>query len=96
MIGKAYDGWVREDAGRTRWALNDYADEGQRNERWFGASVRKVRRTIATLINGLADAGLTIERIVEPIPSAAWLEGHPSMGDERRRPMFLLVRARKG
>jgi hypothetical protein len=57
VIGKAYDGWVREDAGRTRWALNDYADGGQRNERWFGASVRKVHRTIATLINGLAELG---------------------------------------
>ena len=89
------DGWVREGAERTRWALNDYASEGSRDEAWFVPGVRKVHRTVATLMNGLTDAGLTIERVVEPIPSAAWLERHPSMADERRRPMFVLVRARK-
>lgn len=90
-----YDGWVREGERRTRWALNDYASEGSRDETWFVPGVRKVHRTMATLMNGLTDAGLTIERVVEPIPSAGWLERHPSMLDERRRPMFLLVRARK-
>jgi SAM-dependent methyltransferase len=91
-----YDGWVREGAARTRWALNDYASEGSRAETWFVPGVRKVHRTIATMVNGLVEAGLSIERVVEPIPSAGWLERHPSMLDERRRPMFLLVRARKG
>ena len=91
-----HDGWVREEAGRKRWALNDYTDEGARDETWFVPGVRKVHRTIATMMNGLVDAGLTIERVVEPIPSAEWLDRHPSMRDERRRPMFLLVRARKG
>jgi len=80
------DGWLCDDAGRTRWALNDYTAEGPRDE---------VHRTLATMLNGLAEAGLTIERGVEPIPSAEWLERHPSMRDERRRPMFLPVRARK-
>ena len=64
------DGWVRDDAGGSRWALNDYMDEGARRETWFASGVRKVHRTIATMMNGLADAGLTIERVVEPIPSA--------------------------
>jgi hypothetical protein len=41
------------------------------------------------------EAGLVVERVVEPIPDAQWLRGHPQMADERRRPMFLLVRARK-
>lgn len=88
------DGWVLDEAGRrTRWAIDRYPDEGPREERWFGAGVRKVHRTLATLINGLVEAGLTVDRVVEPIPSAPWLEGHPQMRDERRRPMFLLVRA---
>jgi len=47
-------------------------------------------------MNGLADAGLAIERVVEPTPSEEWLARHPSMRDESRRPMFLLARARKG
>jgi hypothetical protein len=36
-----------------------------------------------------------IERLLEPIPDATWVARHPSMADERRRPMFLLIRARK-
>jgi SAM-dependent methyltransferase len=91
-----HDGWVRDEAGTTRWALNDYTAEGARDETWFVPGVRKVHRTLPTLINGVIDAGLTIERVVEPVPSAEWLEGRPLLTDERRRPMFLMMRARKG
>ena len=90
------DGWVLDDAGRrTRWALDRYAEEGPREESWFVPGVRKVHRTFATLIDGVLDSGLTVERVVEPVPSQQWLEDHPQMSDERSRPMFLLVRARK-
>ena len=90
------DGWVRDDAaGRTRWALDRYSEEGARDESWFVAGVRKIHRTFATLINGLVDAGLAVEQIIEPIPDEAWLASHPQMRDERLRPMFLLVRALK-
>jgi len=91
------DGWVVDDAGRrTGWSLDRYADEGARQETWFVPGVRKVHRTMATLINGLLQAGLTLERVLEPTPSAEWLRDHPSAVDERRRPMFWLARARKG
>jgi hypothetical protein len=50
---------------------------------------------MATLLNGLMEAGLTIERIVEPVATGAWLRERPEAADEPRRPMFLLVRARK-
>jgi SAM-dependent methyltransferase len=90
------EGWVVDDAGRRAgWSLDRYADEGAREETWFVAGVRKVHRTLATLINGLADAGLVVERVVEPVPSEQWLRDHPGWADERRRPIFLLVRARK-
>jgi SAM-dependent methyltransferase len=89
------DGWVLDDAGRRiRWGLDRYADEGPRKETWFVPGVRKVHRMLATLINGLLDAGLVIERVVEPLPNEQWLHDHPLARDERRRPMFLLVRAR--
>src|SRR5918996_3056005 len=89
-------GWVLDDAGRrTGWSLDRYADKGPHKETWFVPGVRKVHRTLATLINGLVDAGLRLERVVEPVPGEPWLQTHPLAGDERRRPMFLLVRARK-
>jgi SAM-dependent methyltransferase len=91
------NGWVLDDAGRRAlWGLDRYADEGPRDETWFVPGVRKVHRTLATLINGLVDAGLGVERVVEPIPSEQWLQDHPLARDERRRPVFLLIRARKG
>jgi len=90
------DGWVLDPAGRRiRWSLDRYADEGAREETWFVPGVRKVHRMMATLINGVLDAGLVVERVVEPIPGEHWLHDHPLARDERRRPMFLLVRARK-
>jgi SAM-dependent methyltransferase len=90
------DGWVLDAGGRrTRWGLDHYADEGARDETWFVAGVRKMHRTFATLVNGLLDAGLLVERVVEPVPSEQWLRDHPQASDERRRPVFLLLRARK-
>jgi len=90
------DGWVLDEAGhRTRWSVERYGDEGVREESWFVPGVRKVHRTFATLINGVVDAGLVLERLIEPIPSERWLDAHPDARYERQRPVFLLVRARK-
>jgi 2-polyprenyl-3-methyl-5-hydroxy-6-metoxy-1,4-benzoquinol methylase len=90
------EGWVLDAQGcRTLWGLDDYAEEGARQEHWFIPGVRKVHRTLATLINGLVDAGLVLERVVEPVPSPDRLRADPHIRDERRRPMFVLIRARK-
>jgi 2-polyprenyl-3-methyl-5-hydroxy-6-metoxy-1,4-benzoquinol methylase len=92
----AGDGWALDGAGRrVAWGIDRYADEGARDETWFVPGVRKVHRMLATLVNGVLDAGLVLERLVEPMPDAQWLRNHPEAVDERRRPMFLLVRARK-
>lgn len=88
------NGWVLDGQGhRTGWAIDHYADEGCRIERWFVEGVRKYHRTLSTLLNGLIDAGLSIDRVVEPAPDEERLQRRPQDIDERRRPMFLLVRA---
>lgn len=90
------EGWVRDATGRpVHWGLDAYAEEGLREEYWFKDGVQKYHRTLATLLNGLIDAGLSIERVVEPVPDAEQLTRHPEWIDERRRPFCLLVRARK-
>jgi ubiquinone/menaquinone biosynthesis C-methylase UbiE len=90
------DGWLVDEHGqRTRWTLDRYAEEDARAETWFVEGVRKHHRRLSTLINGILDAGLQLERILEPAPSDTWLATHPDSIDERRRPMFLLVKARK-
>ena len=90
------EGWARDAAGRcVGWGVDRYAEEGAREETWFVPGVRKVHRTVSTLLNGVLDAGLALERVLEPMPGDRWLREHPDKGDERRRPVFLLVRARK-
>lgn len=90
------DGWINgPDGTRVAWALDHYTEEGLREHHWFVPGVRRYHRTLSTLLNGLIDAGLIIERVVEPAPSDEWLQNRPEHADERRRPMFLLVRARK-
>jgi 2-polyprenyl-3-methyl-5-hydroxy-6-metoxy-1,4-benzoquinol methylase len=94
--GSLVEGWVVDEKGRRiAWALDHYAEEGVREHRWFVEGVRRYHRTMAALLNGLIDAGLRVERVMEPVPNEAWLRERPDAVDERRRPMFLLVRARK-
>jgi SAM-dependent methyltransferase len=90
------DGWVRDAEGIPQhWALDRYGDEGLREESWIVDGVRKYHRMQSTLVNELIEAGLTIERIVEPMPDAEMLERHPDWVHESKRPFVLLVRARK-
>jgi SAM-dependent methyltransferase len=85
------EGWV---AG-AGWAIDDYAVEGGREREWFVTGVRRYHRMLSTLLNGLMDAGLRIERVEESWPTEAWLQTHPEHAEELRRPMFLLVQAEK-
>jgi 2-polyprenyl-3-methyl-5-hydroxy-6-metoxy-1,4-benzoquinol methylase len=90
------DGWVRDAAGQPlHWAVDAYADEGLREEHWFKDGVQKYHRTLASLLNGLIDAELSIERVLEPVPSEEQLTRRPDWAHEGRRPFCLLVRARK-
>lgn len=62
---------------------------------FLGEEVIKYHKTITTYLNGLLEAGFEIVRVVEPEPDPALLDSMPDMRDEVRRPMMLLVSARK-
>jgi SAM-dependent methyltransferase len=90
------EGWVRDPAGHPLyWAVDRYGEEGLRYERWMVDGVQKYHRMVSTLLNGLIDAGLTVERVLEPMPDEAVLRRRPDWIYERKRPFCLLVRARK-
>ena len=90
------DGWVRDPEGAPLyWTIDRYGVEALREERWFRDGVQKFHRTLSTLLNGLIDAGLVIERVVEPMPDDEALRRRPEWIHELKRPVFLLVRARK-
>ncbi|MDP8923061.1 MAG: class I SAM-dependent methyltransferase [Chloroflexota bacterium] len=90
------NGWMFDgDGRRLHWAVDNYAEEGLREQHSFTDGVQKYHRMMATLLNGLIDAGFSLERVVEPVPDDDALQRHPNFAEERRRPTFLLVRARR-
>ncbi len=79
--------------GDRFWPLDNYLVEGERVRHWFVDGVVKVHRTVATVVNTVIGAGLTIDRLVEWGPSADEVESRPESADDLHRPWFLLVSA---
>lgn len=57
--------------------------------------MKKYHRKFSTIVNALADAGFTIEHMVEPAPDEVLLQKYPEYADLKHKPDFLIVRARK-
>ena len=92
----SHEGWVRDASGAKRcWGMDDYFDEGERSGEWIVPGVRTYHRTLATYLNGVTNAGLLIEQIVEPCPDAETRATYSPFADQHRRPLFLFVRATK-
>jgi len=76
------------EAGDRVWPLDGYLREGERSTNWFADGVIKQHRTVASYINGVADAGFVVRRIEE--------FGLTDDPDDAHRPWFLLVQADRG
>nr|WP_199157779.1 class I SAM-dependent methyltransferase [Pedobacter sp. ASV2] len=88
--------WYYDDNGNIlHWAVDRYFTEGIRKTSFLGEEVIKYHRTLTTYITSLLKAGFEIIDLVEPQPNEESLETIPAMKDELRRPMFLIVSARK-
>ena len=87
--------WAVDAAGRATWPLDRYLDEGPRTTTWLTRSVTKQHRTIATYVNALVAAGFALTHLDEWGPSAEQVAAHPEWANERQRPPFLLVAARR-
>lgn len=87
--------WFYDEAGNIlHFPVDNYFYEGERRAVFLGEEVRKYHKTLTTYLNGLLTNGFSLEHVVEPQPPARMLslEG---MSDEMRRPMMLIVAARK-
>ncbi len=88
--------WYYDDKGnRLHWAVDHYQSEGIRETTFLTNNVTKYHRTISTYLNDVIKAGFTISAVKEPIPSKEMLNTIPEMKDELRRPMFLIISAKK-
>ncbi len=88
--------WYYDDKGNIlHWPVDHYFTEGIRNAKFLGEEVIKYHRTLTTYLNSLIKKGFEITGVVEPEPEENLRNTVPGMLDELRRPMMLLVSARK-
>ena len=74
--------------------MDDYYRPGLRVTHFLGCEVVKQHHTLTQILMGLLNCGFALEVVEEVQPSEEMLE-IPGMADELRRPMMLLVRAKK-
>jgi len=88
------DWFYGENGEIMHFPVDNYYIEGARDAVFLGEHVTKYHRTLTTYLDTLLRAGFSLQRVVEPPPPEDMLD-LPGMRDELRRPMMLLVSARK-
>lgn len=88
--------WYYDEQGKKlHWPVDNYFEEGKREAVFLGEKVTKYHKTLTTYINGLLTEGFEIIHLIEPQPEKHMMESNPEMLEELRRPMMLLVSAKK-
>lgn len=88
--------WVyAEDGTPQYWPVDRYFQPGARETHFLGCQVVKQHHTLTQILMGLLHSGFILESVEEAEPPAGMMD-RPGMADELRRPMMLLVKARKG
>ena len=87
--------WQYDRQGEIQhFPVDHYYYEGKREAQFLGETVTKYHRTLTTYLMTLLQNGFILEKVIEPQPPEELLEV-PGMKDEMRRPMMLLIAARK-
>lgn len=88
------DWYYDEDGNILHFPVDNYYYEGKREAIFLGEKVIKYHRTLTTYLNCLLQNGFELKHIIEPQPSQEMMK-FLGMKDEMRRPMMLLVSAKK-
>ena len=91
----ASPGWSVDATGRKIWPVDGYLLEGKRSTDWLAKGVIKQHRTIATYVGLLLRLGFALSHLEEWGPTDAQIAERPNWADERQRPPFLLMAARR-
>ena len=83
-----------KDGNILHFPVDNYYYEGKREAIFLGENVTKYHRTLTTYLNTLLQHGFVLEHIIEPKPPEDMMN-LAGMKDEMRRPMMLLVSAKK-
>lgn len=88
--------WHRNANGEPmHWPVDHYFAEGERKAVFLGKELTKYHKTVTTYVNTLIQRGFELTTLVEPTPPDYMMQDDPSMQNELRRPMMLLIAARK-
>lgn len=88
--------WFYDEHGNIlHFPVDNYFIEGERKAIFLGEEVIKYHKTLTTYLNSLLNNGFELINIVEPQPNEQMLASIDGMKDELRRPMMLIVKARK-
>ena len=88
--------WQRDAGGvPLHWPVDRYFEQGPRDAVFLGEHMRKYHRTVTGYVQPLLARGFALEALVEPQPAREMLDAVPGMADELRRPMMLILKARK-
>lgn len=84
-----------KDGNILHFPVDNYFYGGQRDAIFLGEHVVKYHRTLTTYLNNTIKKGFCLLNIVEPMPTEEMLKSNPQMSVELRRPMMLIVIAKK-
>lgn len=87
--------WLYDENGSPLyWPVDSYFMEGERKTLFLGCEVEKQHHTLTTILMGLLHCGFVIEAVEEARPPEEMMD-ISGMSDELRRPMMLLIKAKK-
>ena len=88
--------WYRDSAGQAlHWPVDRYFLEGERQAVFLGERMTKYHRTLTGYVKPLMEAGFALTGLAEPQPTEQMLSEVAGMADELRRPMMLILAAKR-
>ena len=88
------DWYYAPDGKILHFPVDRYFEESPRQAIFLGEAVTKYHRTLTTYLETLLQQGFVLQHVVEPQPPES-MRDLPGMQEEWRRPMMLLISARK-
>jgi len=92
-------GWIDDhtmEPAEQYWRIGPYlVESAQVEEVYKGVFIPFVHRPLSRYVNALVDAGLVIERMIEPAPPEGFLERAPAYRDASAIPRLLVLVCRR-
>lgn len=77
------------------YVIYDYSVSGKRKTFWYVDGVEKYHRTFSEIINAVINAGFTVEKVEEPLPSEYAISQRNGLAKEFIKPSFIIIKAVK-